>query len=108
MRPGRVFPGQLLLVHGFRAEQLWKFNGSHDYVIGYFTWTGFDYLGESHSPGKGNSFRRAGRVRVPEGRLLLLPEPVDDPADDSFVPALELEGTEGKIIPVICYTSCDR
>ena len=38
-----------------RAEQLWKFNAVHDYVIGYFMWTGVDYLGESRWPGKSSS-----------------------------------------------------
>ena len=38
-----------------RAEQLWKFNKVHDYVIGYFMWTGIDYLGESRWPGKESS-----------------------------------------------------
>ena len=39
-----------------RAEQLWKFNAVHDYVIGYFMWTGIDYLGEAGAwPRKGAS-----------------------------------------------------
>ena len=33
-----------------RAEALWKFIATHDYVEGYFTWTGIDYLGESAWP----------------------------------------------------------
>ncbi|MES1198253.1 MAG: glycoside hydrolase family 2 TIM barrel-domain containing protein, partial [Chitinophagaceae bacterium] len=38
-----------------RAEQLWKFVSNHDYVIGDFMWTGFDYLGEARWPNKNAS-----------------------------------------------------
>ena len=38
-----------------RAEQLWKFEALHDYVIGDFMWTGIDYLGESRWPAKNAS-----------------------------------------------------
>lgn len=35
-----------------RVEALWRFNATHDYVIGNFAWTGIDYLGESRWPRK--------------------------------------------------------
>jgi hypothetical protein len=37
-----------------RAEQLWKFVSSHDYVIGDFMWTGIDIL--ARQDGKKNFF----------------------------------------------------
>jgi len=38
------------------AEQLWKYVGTRDYVLGDFMWTGVDYLGEAEWPEKSGSF----------------------------------------------------
>jgi beta-galactosidase len=89
------------------AEQLWQFVDLHDYVAGDFLWTGIDYLGESRWPMKS----------APSGAL-----DTCGFRKDSFYfyqsqwtagPVLHLfphwnwKGSEGTIIPVICYTNCD-
>ena len=94
-------------VRGSILEQLWRFVRTYDYVAGDFMWTGIDYLGESRWPGKRRQRRRDRHLRLPQGRLLLLPEPVDREARAAPLPALELEGREGQFIPVTCYTNCD-
>ncbi len=54
---GKLTPGvgpeaALYLTSTLRAESLWRFVATHDYVIGDFGWTGVDYLGESRWPRK--------------------------------------------------------
>ncbi|HWA25044.1 MAG TPA: glycoside hydrolase family 2 TIM barrel-domain containing protein [Lacunisphaera sp.] len=54
---GRILPrngpeGALYVANAMRAAALWKFVATHDYVIGDFAWTGFDYLGEARWPRK--------------------------------------------------------
>ena len=78
-----------------RAEQLWRFVRTHDYVAGYFPWTGFDYLGEAHWPRKASTSGVLDTCGFPKGRLLLLPEPVDGQARAAPLPALELAGATG-------------
>ena len=44
--------GALYVAGPLRAGALWRFVAAHDYVIGNFAWTGFDYLGEARWPRK--------------------------------------------------------
>ena len=60
-----------------RHRRLWRFVRTHDYVAGDFMWTGIDYLGESGWPDHGATAGVHRHLRLPQGRLLLLPEPVD-------------------------------
>ena len=92
--------GAALARRGFRGldtEQLWKFVRTHDYVAGDFMWTGIDYLGESGWPSRGATSGCIDSCGFPEGRLLLLPEPVDRQAHAPPLPALELEGPRGPV-----------
>jgi hypothetical protein len=49
---GKGPEGPLYVTATVRAASLWRFVAIHDYVIGQFIWTGFDYLGESRWPRK--------------------------------------------------------
>jgi beta-galactosidase len=90
-----------------RAEQLWKFVKTHDYVAGDFMWTGIDYLGESWWPHKNSSsgvldlcgFRK-------DGFYFYQSQWTDKPMVHIF-PHWNWKGKEGQIIPVLCYTNCD-
>ncbi|OHB63575.1 MAG: hypothetical protein A2Y77_06500 [Planctomycetes bacterium RBG_13_62_9] len=90
-----------------RAEQLWKFVATRDYVIGDFMWTGIDYLGETRWPS-----RLAG-----SGVLDLCGFPKDsyyfyrsqwtaEPMVFVF-PHWSWPGREGQIVPVLAYSNCD-
>jgi beta-galactosidase len=90
-----------------RAEQLWKFVATRDYVIGDFMWTGIDYLGEARWPWKS----------APSGMLDLCGFPKDGyyfyqsrwtekPMIHIF-PHWNWPGRKGQVIPVLCYTNCD-
>jgi beta-galactosidase len=90
-----------------RAEQLWKFVATRDYVIGDFMWTGIDYLGETRWPS-----RLAG-----SGVLDLCGFPKDsyyfyqsqwtrEPMVFVF-PHWNWPGREGQIVPVLTYSNCD-
>ena len=90
-----------------RAEQLWKFNKMHDYVIGYFTWTGIDYLGESRWPGKNSSSGALDTCGFPkDGYYFYQSQWTTKPMLHLF-PHWNWKGREGQIVPVLCYTSCD-
>ena len=51
---GRIVPGvgpegALYVTRTIRPASLWRFVATHDYVVGDFGWTGFDYLGEARA-----------------------------------------------------------
>ena len=90
-----------------QAERLWKWVELRDYFAGNFMWTGIDYLGESTWPFKGFASGRVGHHRPSQGRVLSVSEPVDRSAGAPPLPALELAGREGQVIPVLAYTNCN-
>jgi beta-galactosidase len=90
-----------------RPEQLWAFNSVHDYVIGYFTWTGIDYLGEARWPGKGSSSGALDMCGFPkDGYYFYQSQWTSQPVLHLF-PHWNWTGHEGEVIPVVAYTNCD-
>ncbi len=90
-----------------RAEQLWKFVATHDYVIGDFMWTGIDYLGESWWPGKNASSGVIDLCGFPkDGYYFYQSQWTQEPMIHLF-PHWNWPGYEGKVIPVLCYSNCD-
>ena len=90
-----------------RAEQLWKFNAVHDYVIGYFSWTGFDYLGEARFwPRKGASSGVLDTCGFPkDGYYFYQSQWTGQPMVHVF-PHWNYPGKAGDIIPVVVYSNC--
>ncbi|MDP2037283.1 MAG: DUF4982 domain-containing protein, partial [Ignavibacteria bacterium] len=89
------------------AEQLWKFVSVHDYVIGDFMWTGFDYLGESNWPAKNDNFGVLDLCGFPkDGFYFYQSQWTKEPMIHLF-PHWNWQGREGQVIPVLCYTNCD-
>ena len=90
-----------------RAEQLWKFEALHDYVIGDFMWTGIDYLGESRWPSKNAS---SGVIDMcgfkKDGFYFYKSQWTKDPMIYIF-PHWNWQGREGQVFPVLAYTNCD-
>jgi beta-galactosidase len=98
---GRYFTSMI------RSEQLWKFVKLHDYVAGYFMWTGIDYLGESRWPWKSASSGVLDTCGFPkDGYYFYQSQWTTKPMLHLF-PHWNWKGREGQVIPVICYTSCD-
>lgn len=103
-----VGPEGALYVGGtIRAGELWKFVSTHDYVIGDFAWTGFDYLGESWWPRKlaaSGSLDTCGfkKDAFYFYRSLWTQEPMVH-----VLPHWNWEGREGEMIPVVVYTNGD-
>ncbi len=90
-----------------RAEQLWKFEAMHDYVIGDFMWTGIDYLGEARWPFKNASSGVIDMCGFPkDGFYFYQSQWTEDPMIHVF-PHWNWEGREGQVFPVLVYTNCD-
>jgi beta-galactosidase len=90
-----------------RAEQLWKFIRVHDYVIGDFGWTGIDYLGESRWPGKLAASGMLDTCGFPKDNFYFYQSQWTTNLMLHLFPHWNWKGNEGRVIPVVCYTSCD-
>ena len=90
-----------------RAEQLWKFVSSHDYVIGDFMWTGIDYLGESRWPGKNAGSGVIDLCGFPKDAYYFYQSQWTSKPVVHVSPHWNWKGREGKIIPVLVYTNCE-
>jgi beta-galactosidase len=89
-----------------RAEQLWKFNAVHDYVIGYFMWTGVDYLGEAGWPNKAAGSGVLDTCGFPkDGYYFYQSQWTAQPMVHVF-PTWNYPGEKGVIIPVVVYSNC--
>ncbi len=89
------------------AEQLWKFESLHDYVIGDFMWTGIDYLGESRWPSKNSSSGVMDLCGFPKDSYYFYQSQWSVKPVLHLFPHWNWAGHEGRIIPVIAYTNCD-
>ncbi len=93
-----------------RSEQLWKFIDTHDYVIGYFIWTGIDYLGESFWPNVNASSGALDLCGFKKDAFYFYQSLWTDKPVLHLFPhwnwSRRLSG-EGQIIPVLAYTNCD-
>ncbi|MGA2540460.1 MAG: sugar-binding domain-containing protein [Verrucomicrobiota bacterium] len=98
-------PGYLLSM--IRAEQLWKYIRVHDFVIGDFGWTGIDYLGESRWPGKLAASGMLNTCGFPKDNYYFYQSQWTTNWMLHLFPHWNWPGQEGRVIPVVCYTSCD-
>ena len=90
-----------------RAEQLWKFVSSHDYVIGDFMWTGIDYLGEARWPNKNASSGVIDLCGFPKDSYYFYQSQWTTKPMIHLFPHWNWSGKKGKVIPVMVYTNCD-
>jgi beta-galactosidase len=90
-----------------RAEQLWKYVSSHDYVIGDFMWTGIDYLGESRWPGKNAGSGVIDLCGFPKDAYYFYQSQWTAKPMIHMAPHWNWKGREGKIIPLLVYTNCE-
>ncbi len=91
------------------SGKLLRYTMSHDYVAGDFMWTGVDYLGEAHWPERSSSagvldtcgFEKDGYYFYQS--IWKREEPMIH-----LLPHWNQDVETGTILPVLCYTNCDR
>jgi beta-galactosidase len=114
---GSYFGGNVPTVGGFqslpypsrtiRAEQLWKFVALHDYVAGYFTWLGIDYLGEAGAwPRKGGTSGVLDTCGFPKDSYYFYQSLWTQKPMVHLLPDWNYPGKEGTILPVVVYSNC--
>lgn len=88
------------------TEGLLKFDQIYDYVIGEFFWTGIDYLGEAHWPGRSSSSGALDTCGFPKDGYYFFQSRWTTAPMLHLFPHWNWSGREGQVIPVICYTNC--
>jgi beta-galactosidase len=90
------------------VEQRWKFTLLYDYVIGDFMWTGIDYYGEAWRwPSRGASSGYLDNCAFPKDGYYFFKSIWTEEPTLHLLPHWNMQGREGQVIPVICYTNCD-
>lgn len=91
---------------GIRED--WKRVKKHDYYIGNFRWTGFDYLGESFGwPARTANFGIIDLAGFPKDHYYLYQSLWSDKPMVHLLPHWTHPGKEGVEIPVAVYTNCE-
>jgi beta-galactosidase len=90
-----------------RAEQLWKYEATRDYVIGDFMWTGIDYLGEAFWPMRSFFFGVLDLCGFPKDGFYFYQSQWTEKPMIHLFPHWNWAGREGQVIPVLCYSNCD-
>ena len=85
---------------------------ANPYLLGQFTWTGFDYLGEPTPyyvewPSRSSYFGILDLCGFPKDRYFLYRSVWSDEPTLHLFPHWNWEGHEGRVIPVHCFTSFD-
>ena len=89
------------------ASKHLRFIMTHDYISGVFYWTGVDYMGESPYPMRGGEHAPVGLDGYIKDNWYFYKSmwKHDEPMVYIF-PHWNMDVPEGKVIPVLCYTSC--
>ena len=88
----------------------WRWQDDHDWVIGEFVWTGYDYLGEptpydEYWPSRSSYFGICDLAGLPKDRYYLYRSHWNKQAHTiHLVPHWTWPGREGEVTPVYCYT----
>lgn len=91
---------------GVRDE--WNRVEEHDYYLGNFRWTGFDYLGESFGwPARTANFGIIDLAGFPKDHYYLYQSLWSDKPMVHILPHWTHPGKEGVEIPVVVYTNCE-
>jgi beta-galactosidase len=101
--PHQLLASNILL----EVEQLQKFVQTYDYVIGDFLWTGIDYLGESAWPFKSSNAGALDTCGFPKDSYFFYKSIWTKTPVLHLFPHWNWKGSEGRIIPVYCFTNCD-
>lgn len=93
-----------------RIERGWKFYDEHDYLLGCFFWTGFDYRGESNPlvfPATNSGFGILDYCGFPKDEAYYLKSWWTNEPVLHIFPHWNLKGHEGEEIDVWAYSNCD-
>jgi beta-galactosidase len=86
----------------------WNRVEEHDYYLGCFRWTGFDYLGESFGwPARTANFGIIDLAGFPKDHYYLYQSLWSDVPMVHLLPHWTHPGKEGVEIPVVVYTNCE-
>ncbi|MCG9970022.1 beta-galactosidase GalB [Christiangramia crocea] len=86
----------------------------HDWVLGEFVWTGFDYLGEptpydNYWPSRSSYFGMVDLAGIPKDRYYLYRSRWNTEDETLHIlPHWNWEGREGEVTPVFVYTNYDK
>jgi beta-galactosidase len=98
--------GALYVASSIRAASLWRFAATHDYVIGEFIWTGFDYLGESRWPRKSSYFGCLDSCGFKKDAFYFYQSIWTDAPMIHLLPHWNWPERAGGIVPVVAYSNC--
>lgn len=103
---GRGPEGPLYVAMTQRASSLWRFASTHNYVIGEFYWTGFDYLGESRWPRKLTAFGPLDTCGFKKDSFYFFQSIWTDAPVLHLLPHWNWPDRSGAVIPVVAYSNC--
>lgn len=91
-----------------RVAALWKFIKLHDYVIGDFMWTGFDYLGETGGNRRGAGSGQIDLCGFPKDSFYFYQSQWTTKPMVHLMPHWNWPAERvGQVLPVVAYTNCD-
>lgn len=90
------------------VERLMKYVKTHPHVAGDYMWTGIDYLGESMWPNKNSSCGVLDTAGFRKDSFYFYQSQWTSKDVVHIMPHWNMEGSQGEIIPVICYTNCEK
>ncbi|MFC1805350.1 sugar-binding domain-containing protein [Planctomycetota bacterium] len=87
----------------------WRLTSSLPFLCGEVRWTGFDYLGECYGwPAKSWNFGVIDLCGFPKDIYYFYQSQWTDAPMVHILPHWTWTGLEGRTIPVVCYTNCER
>jgi beta-galactosidase len=104
--PGYGPEGALYVTETIHAAALWRFQALHDYVIGDFAWTGFDYLGESRWPRKNATSGPLDTCGFKKDGFYFYQSSWTDAPMIHLLPHWNWPERVGRPVPVVAYTNC--
>ena len=104
--PGYGPEGALYVTASLRAASLWRFVATHDYIIGDFAWTGFDYLGEAIWPRKLSTSGPLDTCGFKKDGFYFYQSQWTTAPMIHLLPHWNWPEHTGKIVPVVAYSNC--
>jgi beta-galactosidase len=94
--------------YDYANEEWWKIAASHDWIMGGFSWTGFDYRGENYWPGVVSNFGVMDLCGFPKNTYYYYKSWWTDKDVLHLFPHWNWKGKEGQTIKVYCHSNADN
>ncbi len=104
--PGVGPVGALYVTDAIHPASLWRFVATHDYVIGDFIWTGFDYLGESRWPRKLATSGPLDTAGFKKDAFYFYQSIWSAKPMVHLLPHWNWPERTGQVVPVVAYSNC--